>query len=78
MRRQLLQPGAMPGLYVQAFVPYGSASKAAALPIPASLQPSSVAFATNISYPDVASSGLFSLARGATTYFGLRFTGAFL
>jgi len=77
MRRQLLQPGAMPGLYVQAFLSYGSASKTAALPIPASLQPTSVAFAPNVSYPDVAASALFGLAGGATTYFGLRFTGDF-
>ena len=64
------------GICVQAFVPYGSASVAGALPIPASLQPSSVAAAPNISFPDVTASALFSLARGATTYFGLRFTGA--
>ena len=75
VRRQLLQPGAMPGLYVQAFVPYGSASKTAALPIPASLRPSAVAFAPNVSYPDVAASALFGFAGGATTYFGLRFLG---
>ncbi len=63
------------GRCVQAFVPYGNASVAGALPIPASLQPSSVATAPNVSYPDVAASDLFNLARGAKTYFGLRFTG---
>ena len=74
-RRQLLQPGTLPGLYVQAYVPYGSSSKTAALPIPATLQPNYSGTASNISYPDVATSDLFSLAGGATTYFGLRFTG---
>ena len=63
---------------MQAFVPYGTASKTAALPIPASLQPSAVAFAPNISYPDVAASALYGLAGGAQTYFGLRFTGEFV
>ena len=60
---------------VQAFVPYGSASSAGAMPISASAKPSSVATAPNISYPDVAASALFILARNTTTYFGLRFTG---
>ena len=77
-RRQLLQPGAQPGLYVQAYVPYGSSSKTAALPISASLQPSYVATVPNITYPDVTTSNLFNLAGSAMTYFGLRFTGAWL
>jgi len=74
-RRQLLQTAALQGLYVQAYVPYGSSSKTATLPIPASLQPSFTGTVPNISYPDVATSALFNLAGGATTYFGLRFTG---
>ncbi len=50
----------------------------AALPIPASLQPSSVAAAPNISYPDSAASDLFSFTSNVTKYFGLRFTGELL
>ncbi len=56
-------------------MPYGNLTVAGALPIPASLQPSSVATAPNISYPDSLASGLLGLARGTKEYFGLRFTG---
>ena len=56
-------------------MPYGSVTATATLPIPTSLQPSFVGSASDISYPDVASSDLFSFAGGATNHFGLRFTG---
>jgi len=59
----------------QVFQSYGNASVTAALPIPASLQPSSVATAPNISYPDSAASDLYSFTGNVTKYFGLRFTG---
>ena len=45
------------------------------MPIPAGLQPSRTGSAPNISYPDSTNSSLFQLAGGATTYFGLRFSG---
>ena len=44
------------------------------LPIPATATPSAVTTVPNISYPDVLSGGLMTLA-GATTNFALRFTG---
>ena len=62
-------------LRAQAFVPYGNVTVTAALPIPTSLQPKFVASASNISYADIAASDLLKFAGGATTYFGLRFTG---
>jgi len=45
------------------------------LPFPASAQPSAVATAPNVSYPESNSSGVMALAH-ATTDFGLRFSGA--
>ena len=48
------------------------------LPIPASKSPSSVGSVANVSRPDVTDSGLFSLAGGASSNFGLRYTGAWL
>ena len=60
----------------RAFVPYGSTKATAALPIPTTKQPSFVGSAQNISYPDIAASALLNFTGGATTYFGLRFTGA--
>ncbi len=45
------------------------------MPIPAGLLPNRTASAPNISYPESMSSTLMTLAGGATTYFGLRFSG---
>ena len=45
------------------------------LPFPARAQPSAIATAPNVSYPQSNSSGVMALAR-ATTDFGLRFSGA--
>ena len=75
-RRQLLQPGPSPGLYVEVFPSYGSSSVPAVLPIPASLQPARVTAASNFSYAESSTSDLFKLA-GVSTYFALRFSGAF-
>ena len=55
----------------QVFNPYNSPY---ALPFPASAQPSAVATAPNVSYPESNSSGVMALAH-ATTNFGLRFSG---
>ena len=73
-RRQLLQPGSSPGLYVEVFPKYGNSSVPAVLPIPTSVQPARVTTAANLSYPESSSSDLFQLA-GVSTYFGLRFSG---
>ena len=56
----------------QAYVPYHTRS----LPIPTTVQPRSVGWVSNVTFPDVIDSALFALADGATSYFGLRFTGA--
>jgi len=53
------------------FIPYNSPYT---LPFPASLQPSAVTTAPNVSYPQSNSSGVMALAH-ATTNFGLRFSG---
>ena len=55
----------------QVYSPYESPYT---LPFPASAQPSAVATAPNVSYPDSNSSGVMALAH-ATTNFGLRFSG---
>ena len=60
---------------MEAFRTYGSRSQPASLPIPHSLQASHVSVAANISYRESNTSALFALAGGATTNFGLRFTG---
>ena len=73
-RRQLAQGGPAPGLYVEVFPAYGSASAPPTLPIPAGLQPARVATAANLSYASANAGGVFTLA-GASTYFGLRFSG---
>ena len=54
-------------------MPYNSPYK---LPIPTSLRPSFTGAATNIDYPDVSNSALFTFAGGASINFGIRFTGA--
>ena len=64
----------MPGLYVEVFPGYGNASAPPVLPIPGGLRPARVATAPNVSYASASSGGVFTLA-GATTYFGLRFSG---
>ncbi len=64
----------MPGLYVEVFPGYGNASVPAVLPIPSSLKPARVTTAPNVSYASASTGGVFTLA-GATTYFGLRFSG---
>ena len=53
---------------------YGNSSVPPVLPIPASLQPTRVTTAANISYASSTTVGLVQLA-GATSYFGLRFSG---
>ena len=45
------------------------------MPIPASMLPNRTDSAPNISYPEGMTSTLMTLAGGATTYFGLRFSG---
>ncbi len=45
------------------------------MPIPVGLLPNRTASAPNISYPEDMTSALMTLAGGATTYFGLRFSG---
>jgi hypothetical protein len=62
----------LPGLSVQSYVPYGSPYT---LPIPSAQQPNFTGSAANISFPDTSHSALFALAGGATSLFGLRFTG---
>ena len=59
---------------MEVFPSYGSSSATPALPIPSSLQPARVSTAANLSYASVTTGGIFQLA-GATTYFGLRFSG---
>ena len=47
-----------------------------ALPIPSTLQPSSVGWAPNVSFAEGMNGALFALAGGQTLNFALRFTGA--
>ena len=73
-RRRLPEVPSSPGLYVEAFPTYGSASAPTALPIPSNVLPATVATTPNISFPAKSNSDLCKLA-GASIYFGLRFTG---
>ena len=67
-------PSQVQGLYVEAFPVYGNASVPPKLPIDPALQPTRVTTAPNLNYSSAATGGVFDLA-GATSYFGLRFTG---
>ena len=70
-----MQTSPVPGLRVEVFPAYGSASVTATLPISSTLQPARETTAPNVSYPASTSSDLFTLA-GTSSYFGLRFSGA--